>query len=213
MLDPGFFVAVFVGVFLVTDPFANIPIFEGFLSKMKPEEKRKAIEKSYLVGFLAFFVFSFFGPALFGYLGIELFSFKIAGGLLLLVISGEMLLGFKTRTELSPSEQEAAEEKENLAFTPLGIPLITGPGAIITGIVFFARTTGTIEMAQFVAAAVLAFVAGLWLMLQSDRLNKLWGPLGMKLATRIMGLLLMSLAVQLMINGLFESGLVAAKIL
>lgn len=208
MLELSFFAVVFAAVFLVTDPFANIPIFAGFFGKMKPEEKKATIEKAYLAAFLAFFVFSFFGPMLFSFLGIELFSFKIAGGLLLLIISGEMLLGFKTRTELSPSEQEQAEEKENLAFTPLGIPLITGPGAIITGIVLFSKASGTFEMVQFVAASVLAFVAGLWLMLQSDRVTKFFGPLGMKLATRIMGLLLMSLAVQLMINGIGESGLI-----
>lgn len=207
MLDLAYFFLVFGSVFLVTDPFANIPLFQVFLQKFSAKERMKTIEKSHLVAFVAFFLFSFLGPFLFAYLTVEFFSFKIAGGLLLLVIAGEMILGFKTRTEISPSEQEATEEQENLAVTPLGIPLITGPGAIITGIVLFQRASSNLQKIQFSIAATLAFILGFLLFTQSERISKFLGPVGLKIATRIMGLLLMSLAVQLIINGLKESNL------
>lgn len=165
------------------------------------------IRKACIVAVVAFFLFSFLGPFLFSYLQIEFFSFKIAGGLLLLVIAGEMLLGFKTRTEITPSEQEQAEEKENVAVTPMGIPLITGPGAITTGVVLLSKAQGNFEMIQFVIASALALLLTSILLLQSERITKFFSPIGMKIVTRIMGLLLMSLAVQFIITGLKESGL------
>lgn len=210
MLDPSYFLLVFGSVFIITDPFANIPIFQGLLQRFEKKAHNEMIRKACIVAFAAFFLFSFLGPFLFSYLQIEFFSFKIAGGLLLLVIAGEMLLGFKTRTEITPSEQEQAEEKENLAVTPMGIPLITGPGAITTGIVLLSKAHGNFETVQFVIASALALLLTTILLLQSERITKFFSPIGMKIATRIMGLLLMSLAVQFIVIGLKESGLFLA---
>jgi multiple antibiotic resistance protein len=207
MVDPAFFFLVFSSVFLVIDPFANIPVFQLFLEKFSSKEKARTVRNSCLIAFGAFFLFSFLGPQLFSWMNVEFFSFKIAGGLLLLIIAGEMLLGFKTRTEITTSEQEQAEEKENLTITPLAIPLITGPGAITTGIVLFSKATTTWNIIAFVAAATLAFILNYILLSQGERISRLLSPVGMKIITRIMGLLLMSLAVQFVITGLKESGL------
>lgn len=207
MADIAFPIIVFISVFLITDPFANIPIFMSFLHQLPREERLKTIRKSHFIALIAFFLFSFFGLAIFEYLDIELFSFKIAGGLLLMVISFEMLFGIKTRTELTPPEQQTAEEKDDLAITPLAIPLITGPGAIITGIVLFSRTRTNFQVIEFAIASIVAFALGYFLFTQSDRITKIFGVIGMKIATRVMGLLLMSLAVQFIVNGVKESGI------
>lgn len=207
MPEPSYLLLVFASVFFISDPFANIPIFSGFLQRLPLDERQKIIKQSHLIAIAAFFLFSFFGPTIFAYLNIQLSSFKIAGGILLLLISLEMLFGFKTRTEITEKEQEQAEEKENLAITPLAIPLITGPGAITAGIVLFSRAQSAVQVFEFTIASIAAFVLGLILMLSSEKITKIFGPIGMKIATRIMGLLLMSLAVQFIINGIRESGL------
>ncbi|MDD5163818.1 MAG: MarC family protein [Candidatus ainarchaeum sp.] len=207
MIDLGFFALVFSSVFLVIDPFANIPVFQLFLEKFSAKDKARTIRKSCIIAFGAFFLFSFVGPFLFSWMGIEFFSFRVAGGILLLIIAAEMLLGFKTRTELTSSEQEQAEEKENLTVTPLAIPLITGPGAITTGIVLFSKAQAAWDIIAFIGAGTLAFVACYALLSQSGRISKFLSPIGMKIITRIMGLLLMSLAVQFILTGLKESGL------
>ncbi len=207
MAELSYFLLVLVSVFFITDPFANIPIFGALFGKTDENTKRKTITTSYVVALVAFFLFSFFGLAIFGYLNIDFSSFKIAGGILLGIISIEMLLGLKTRTELTQSEQEQAEEKENLAITPMAIPLITGPGAITTGVVLFSRAATTLQIMEFVAASLIAFALGYVLLMQSERITRVFGVIGMKIATRVMGLLLMSLAVQFIINGLRESGL------
>lgn len=205
MLDASYVFLVFASVFFITDPFANIPIFTSFLENISKEDRAKTIRKSYLVALVSFFVFSFFGPLIFGFLNIEFFSFKIAGGILLMIISIEMLLGLKTRTELTPTEREQAEDKENIAITPMAIPLITGPGAITTGIVLFSRAQTPLLAAEFVVASSAAFFAGLIMVLQSEKITKLFGPIGLKLVTRIMGLLMLSLSVQFILNGIKEA--------
>ncbi len=206
-MDLSYFILVFATVFFVTDSIGNLPIFLGLTHRYPTKERHQLIGKSHIVAMIAFFLFSIFGLALLSFLGIDLFSLKIAGGFLLFTIGLEMIYGFKTRTETSPNEQEEAEEKENLAITPLGIPLITGPGAIITGIVLFARATTPLLQAQFTIATVLAFALGLIIFLQAEQISNRFGKIGMKVSTRIMGLLLMALAVQFVINGIKDAGI------
>lgn len=201
----GFFVLVFVSVFFIIDPFANIPVFMSFLGKHSAAQRKKIIQKSSLIAFVVFFFFSFFGTIVFSSLGIEVFSFKIAGGILLFLIALEMLFGFKTRTELTVKEQESAELQDDLAVTPLAIPLITGPGAITTGIVLASRVGGVGQLFEFAVASVAAFLLSYVLLIQSKKVSEFLGLTGMKVVTRIMGLLLMAIAVQFVLNGLNEA--------
>jgi len=140
-------------------------------------------------------------------LNIDFSSFKIAGGVLLFLISMEMLFGYKTRTEMTHNEQAEAEDRENVAIAPLAIPLITGPGAITTGIVLFSQARTPWAGVEFVLAAAAAFLVSYLLLLQSEKISKWIGVIGLKVITRVMGLLLMSLAVQFVISGLKESAL------
>ena len=118
-----------------------------------------------------------------------------------------MLFGYKTRTEITQGEQEEAEERENVTITPLAIPLITGPGAITTGIVLFSRATGIFDYMLFFVAIIIAFLLSYFLLLQSEKISRWLGVTGLKVITRIMGMLLMALSVQFVINGLQLSGL------
>src|SRR3989344_1003110 len=176
----GYLFLVFASVFFIVDPFANIPVFISFLERYSAEERKKIIQKSSVIAFVAYFFFSFFGARIFDYLGIQIFSFKIAGGILLSLISLEMLFGFKTRTELTDKEQESAELQDSLAVTPLAIPLITGPGAITTGIVLASRAQGAGELSAFVIGSTAAFVLSYLLLMQSKKISEIFGLTGMK---------------------------------
>ena len=201
----GYLFLVFASVFFIVDPFANIPVFISFLERYSAEERKKIIQKSSVIAFVAYFFFSFFGARIFDYLGIQIFSFKIAGGILLSLISLEMLFGFKTRTELTDKEQESAELQDSLAVTPLAIPLITGPGAITTGIVLASRAQGAGELSAFVIGSTAAFVLSYLLLMQSKKISEIFGLTGMKVITRIMGLLLLAIAIQFVLTGLNEA--------
>ncbi|MEK6942031.1 MAG: MarC family protein [archaeon] len=201
----GFLVLVFASVFFIVDPFANIPVFISFLERYSAEERKKIIQKSSVIAFVAYFFFSFFGTRIFDYLGIQIFSFKIAGGILLSLISLEMLFGFKTRTELTEKEIESVELQDSLAVTPLAIPLITGPGAITTGIVLASKATGAEQLSAFVIGSTAAFVLSYLLLMQSKKISEIFGLTGMKVITRIMGLLLLAIAIQFVLTGLNEA--------
>lgn len=211
MLDLSFFGLVLISIFIIIDPFANIPIASALLEKFPSAVQKSIIKKSHVVAFALFITFSLFGQLIFDYLGIRLFAFKIAGGILLALIGVEMLYRFKSQTEYSSGEQAEAEAKDNLAITPLAIPFITGPGAMITGIVLFAQTNhDPWNIVQFLAAAIGAYSLSYLLFRQSDRVREIIGSIGLKVITRVMGLLLLSMAIQLVLTGLHEAGIALA---
>ena len=135
--------------------------------------------------------FALFGPSVLAYLGVELPSLQAAGGLLLLLVALQLLTG-KVQ---EPTEEERA--RVNVAFVPLGTPLLAGPGAIVATMVFVQRPYGAQE-AGF-ALALVAVTVLLWLAMRfSGVIHRMLRPSGVELLTRIAGLLLSAIAVQLM---------------
>ncbi len=207
MWDFVYLSLVFVSVFVIIDPFANIPIASTLLDRFPAAERQSILKKSHLIAAALFMVFSIFGNFIFAFLRIEFFAFRIAGGLLLGFIAFEMLYRIKSRTEFTPDEKRLADEKENLAVTPLAIPLITGPGAMTTGFVLFTQAGGEPSLVLFFfLAAGAAYLSSFLLFRESERILKFMGPIGMKVATRVMGLLLLSIAIQMIFMGIRESG-------
>ena len=201
-------IAVLVSLFIVLDSIGNAPLFSSMLSKYKKNDRLKIMRKAVLVGLAALLAFSIFGNMLFQYLGVQLYSLQIAGGLLLFVIAFEMLFGLRTKTEHSENELEIAKEREDIAISPIAIPLLAGPGALSTGIVLFGNAlhqSGAGLIAQYSAAffisAILAFAASHIVLQRTDSIMQKLGPDGNKVLGRIMGLVLAAVAVQLVANG------------
>ncbi len=197
-----FLVYAFVSTFIILDSFANVPIFVALLSKCNGKECRDIVRKAVLIAFAVFVVAGFFGNFVFDYLHIKLYSFEIAGGILLFLIAGEMLLGRKTETEFSDNEREKALQMEDVAVFPLAMPLITGPGAMTTAIVLASQAASPELALEFLAAVVLAFGSAYFILSRGAALQQRVPHLALKAFTRVMGLLLAALAVQLVINGL-----------
>jgi multiple antibiotic resistance protein len=194
---------VFVSLFLVVDVATNLPIFLSLTEAYSARERRSIAKRALLVALGIQLLFVIFGNYIFGYLSIKLYSFSIAGGILLSVVAMEMLFGRKSRTEYQ--ERERQEEKENITIVPLAIPLHTGPAAIITGMIIFGRADTLILKGVFVLATVCVYLASMLVLLKSDIIFKIFRPLGMKVITRVMGLILLTLAVQFVVNGIREA--------
>ena len=153
--------------------------------------------------YLTLLVVTFTGNMIFMLLSIQMYSFKVAGGILLMIIAVEMLFGRKSRTETS---EDIEEKKHDLTVTPLAIPLLTGPGALTTGIVLFDSTAGNIDkMMILVISILLTFLVSYVILIKSPKVFKYLGKTGTKVVVRVMGLLLLSIAVQFMINGMSEA--------
>ncbi|MGB3092708.1 MAG: MarC family protein [Candidatus Zixiibacteriota bacterium] len=199
----AFFGTAFVSLFLVVDVATNMPIFLSLTEKYSAPDRRIIARTALLVALGIQLLFVIFGNYIFGYLNIKLYSFSIAGGILLSIVAMEMLFGRKSRTEYQQKEQE--EEKENITIVPLAIPLHTGPAAIITGMIIFGQADTLLLKGVFVLATVCVYLASMLILFKSDIIFKIFKPLGMKVITRVMGLILLTLAVQFVVNGIKEA--------
>lgn len=189
MLTLGLTTEVFVTLFVIMDPVGTIPIFLSLTRGRSAATIRKAAWQAVTVSFGVISAFAFFGQQILNYLHISLPALKCAGGLLLLLVALELLTG--------KNETPNAAGETNVALVPLGTPLLAGPGAIVATMVFAQRVD---DWRPFVSVAlgVVAVHVALWLAMRfSLPIQRLLRDGGVSLVTRISGLLLSAIAVQL----------------
>ncbi len=201
-VNPLFAVKAFIAFFVIIDVFAVIPVFISLFEGYSEKEKHAMLVMSIRVAVVALVILTFAGNPIFKLLGIELFSFRIAGGIILLIISIEMLFGKKSRMRVS---ENLEVEGEDIAITPLAIPLLTGPGAITTGILLFEEAGCLANKAVLVLDILLVFFLTYKILSSIDVVYKILGRLGTKVLTRRMGLMLAAISVQFIISGIFEA--------
>jgi multiple antibiotic resistance protein len=189
VLDTVLLVEVFVTLFVIMDPVGTVPIFLSLTGGRSPASARRAAWQAVAVSFFVITVFAFFGQQILEYLHISLPALQCAGGLLLLLVALELLTG----NEKEPTAQVGT----NVALVPLGTPLLAGPGAIVATMLF----TREVDSGPTFAAVGLGVVlvhASLWAAMRySLPILKLIRESGVLLVTRIAGLLLSAIAVQL----------------
>ncbi|WP_397208884.1 MarC family protein [Nocardioides sp.] len=189
MLDTVLLVEVFVTLFVIMDPVGTVPIFLSLTSGRSAATARRAAWQAVAVSFFVITLFAFFGQQILQYLHISLPALQCAGGLLLLLVALELLTG----NEKEPTAQAGA----NVALVPLGTPLLAGPGAIVATMLF---SRDVDSGASFVAVAlgVILVHVSLWLAMRySLPILRVIRESGVLLVTRIAGLLLSAIAVQL----------------
>jgi multiple antibiotic resistance protein len=191
-VDPGparLFTEVFVTLFVIMDPPGILPVFLALTGKLERRTRARAARQATVVAFCVIVTFAVFGNRILDYLHVSLPALQAAGGLLLLLIALELLTG--------RGGQPTAEEAVNVALVPLGTPLLAGPGAIVATMVFVSHADGTADYVS-IAAAIVAIHVVIWLTMRfADVLHRLLRDSGVTLLTRIAGLLLSAIAVQL----------------
>jgi multiple antibiotic resistance protein len=190
----------------ILDPLAVIPAFLGAYSSSTAPERLRAARTAAIVVAVTLVVFSTVGARILAILGITIAAFRVAGGVILFLMALEMLGGSMSRVKRSESEsrQDESIDYQSFAIVPLAIPLLAGPGAMSTAIVLgtTAPTTATF-LCLYIVILLVSFIT--WTVLRlAVPAQRLFGPTGIRIATRIMGLLLASLAVQFMAGGLIE---------
>jgi multiple antibiotic resistance protein len=180
---------VFVTLFVIMDPVGTIPIFLSLTGGRSAQVARRAAWQAVAVSFGVICTFAFFGQQILEYLHISLPALQCAGGLLLLLVALELLTG--------KEEGPTATADTNVALVPLGTPLLAGPGAIVATMVFSKKVHGLTEFAAVGLGVILVHVA-LWLAMRfSLPILRLIRESGVLLVTRIAGLLLSAIAVQM----------------
>ncbi len=189
-----FFSEVFVTLLVITDPPGIVPVFLGMTRGRPARERNRLAGQAALVALGVIIAFALFGRTILDYLGVQLASLQAAGGLLLLLVALELLTG----KAADPAELE--QLKANVAFVPLGTPLLAGPGAIVATMLFVQRASTAGDEVSF-AAAIVAVVIALWLAMRfSGLILRILRDSGVELLTRIAGLLLSAIAVQLIVD-------------
>jgi multiple antibiotic resistance protein len=204
-MDATHLATIFVTLFVIIDPIAVAPIFVALTSGMEPERRRASALRAAIVATCVLTAFGLFGEAILRAIGISIDAFRISGGLLLFLIAVEML--FEKRTQRRSNAH--SEEGHDPSVFPVAVPLMAGPGAMATMVLLAAEpgaTWGDIAALHAVMAVVvfITFVfclAGSWL-------EKFIGANGINVLTRLFGILLAALAVQIVLDGLSAYGLV-----
>ena len=195
-----FALVTFTSLLFLVDPIAVLPTFLAITEGDPPERRRTTARRACAAATLILLAFAAGGAAIFKAFGITLHAFRIAGGLILWLVAMDMLRARRTTQEGTPEIAEG-QGKEDVAITPLAVPMLAGPGAISTVIVLAAQAR-TPAHSVLVYAAILLTMLVSWAVLRiGERLFARLGEIGTRVVTRLMGLLLAAVAVQFIISG------------
>jgi multiple antibiotic resistance protein len=198
---------VFTSVLFIVDPFAVVPSFLAMTARDKPATRRVLARRGAWTTAVTLTLFALAGSLIFTVFGITIGAFKIAGGVLMGLNALDMVQARRSQQKETPAETKEGIEKEDIGILPLGIPMLAGPGAISTVMVLAVGSKTTITtVALYIAIALTAYVSYLTLAAASHVERRL-GQTGMRILTRLMGLVLCAIATQFIIDGIKLSGL------
>ncbi|UVO50799.1 MarC family protein [Sphingomonas sp. SUN019] len=196
------FVSAFITFFVVIDPPGCAPIYAGLSARAGAAQRRAMAVRAVLVAGLILLVFALFGEDLLRGLGIELASFRIAGGIMLFLIALEMVFEKRTERREDRAAKVTAEEAEDVSIFPMAMPMIAGPGSIASVMLLMARNDGIERSAVVLAALGANLLLTLIALLAAGPLMRVLGHKIEAVITRLLGVLLAALAVQFVIDGL-----------
>ena len=197
-------------IFFLVDPFAAIPSFLAITESVDPVRRKRVAKKGAVTCFIVLTSFALAGQYIFEMFGIKLPAFEVAGGLILLLIGLDMLEAKRSPTQEALGDTEEAAAKEDAGIVPLGIPMLAGPGAISSVMVLVGQVPSIWhwEMGAILGSIGLTSLISYWVLAGASRVRKVMGETGIRILVRIMGLLLVALAMQFFVNGLTDLGLI-----
>src|SRR5579863_5120393 len=208
-----FSVLALSSIFFLVDPFAAIPSFLAITQSVDPARRKRMARKAALTCFIVLTSFALAGQLIFRLFGITLPAFEIAGGLILLLIGLDMLEARRSQTQETTGDAEEAAAKEDAGIVPLGVPMLAGPGAISSVMILVGQSPSLWhwQMGAILGSIAITALVSYWVLAGASRVRQVMGETGIRILVRIMGLLLVALAMQLFINGLTDLGVLAKQ--
>ncbi len=199
-------------IFFLVDPFAAIPSFLAITSGVDPKCRPRVARQGAITCFIVLTTFALVGRLIFRVFGITLPAFEIAGGLILLLIGLDMLEARRSPTQETSGDTEEAAAKqgagEDAGVVPLGIPMLAGPGAISSVMVLVGQATTNWQMAAIIGCIAFTALVSYFVLAGAGRVRGVLGETGIRILVRVMGLLLVALAMQFFVNGLMDLGVI-----
>ncbi len=208
-----FWVLALSSIFFLVDPFAAIGSFLAITESADAARRRRMARKAALTCFIVLTSFALAGQVIFRMFGITLPAFEVAGGLILLTIGMDMLQAKRSPTQEATGDKEEAASKEDAGIVPLGIPMLAGPGAISSVMVLVGQVPHfwRWEMGAILGSITITSLVSYWVLAAAGRVRAVMGETGIRILVRIMGLLLVALAMQFFVNGLTDLGIIAKQ--
>jgi multiple antibiotic resistance protein len=201
-----FSLVAFTSIFALVDPIAAVPTFLVMTARTEPARRRHTAHRASWTCFIVLSIFAVAGPLIFQMFGITLPAFRIAGGVILGIIGLDMLRARRSATKETPGETEEGAEKEDAGITPLGVPMLAGPGAISSVTVLMTQNADWAHRGIVLAAVATASLVSFLVLAAADRVGSYLHETGIRILTRLMGLLLTAIAVQFVLDGLRDVG-------
>ncbi len=200
-------------IFFLVDPFAAIPSFLAITESAEPIRRKRMARKAAITCFIVLTSFALGGQLIFRMFGITLPAFEVAGGLILLLIGLDMLQAKRSPTQEASGDTEEAAAKEDAGIVPLGIPMLAGPGAISSVMVLVGQVPHLWQwqMGAILGAIAVTALVSYWVLAGAGRVRRVMGETGIRILVRIMGLLLVALAMQFFVNGITDLGLISKQ--
>ena len=189
----------FTSFFTLTNPLGTMPVFLTMTHGMTDKERQTIVRRATIVSFITLMVFTFSGQFLFKFFGISTNGFRIAGGIIIFTIGFDMLQARYSKAKLK--DEEVKTYVNDISVTPLAIPMLCGPGAIANGIMLMEDADTLIKKILLVSVIASVYFITFLILRASTRLNKYMGETGNNVMMRLMGLILMVIAVECFVSG------------
>ena len=189
----------FTSFFTLTNPLGTMPVFLTMTNGMSDDERKTIVRSATIVSFITLMVFTFSGQFLFKFFGISTNGFRIAGGIIIFTIGFDMLQARYSKAKLK--DEEVKTYVNDISVTPLAIPMLCGPGAIANGIMLMEDANTLIKKILLVSVIASVYFITFLILRASTRLNKYMGETGNNVMMRLMGLILMVIAVECFVSG------------
>lgn len=201
----------FGSLLAILSPLTTVPLFLAMTEGNSPAERAVMARRACVIACLILVGFALLGARILGFFRVSIPALQIAGGLVILRVGFEMLQGSRA-LKVTPEEHLEAVEKEDISITPLAIPILCGPGTITTGILLGSQATSWLHRGVLVADALVIYVLTFYLLRLASRYSHLFGDTPLKVVSRLMGLLLLTIAVQFIVDGAGAAGLFGERL-
>ena len=201
-INISFFIISFSSLFALINPLGISPILLSITENLNNEEYNRTIKKGIFFATILLLIFACMGEVIFKFYGITIHAFKIAGGILFFRTGTNMLHAKTPRTRTTPKETLEASEIEDISIAPIGIPIIAGPGAITSVMLLSHQANSLYERVFFYFNIIFVLLLTYYILKVAKTISKKFGTTWIRIIQRIMGLILMVLAIQFIINGI-----------
>ena len=197
-----FILLCFSTLFTLVNPIGIAPIYLTLTERFSDDHQKSIAKKGVLTGLIVLIAFAYLGRYIFAIYSISIDAFRIMGGIIFFRSGIKMLDSITPRTRITPSETEEGLEHEDIAISPIGIPIVTGPGAITAAMILAGQATSLTEQLILFIAILMVLFTTLIIFLTSPKIFKNLGQSGTRLIQKLMGIILMVIAVQFIIDGI-----------